>query len=79
MEWMHSVCSLDRCALRREKGDYEQLGELIHIYFLICRFRNECKAGGKKLMVWTVNSPDQMMEVCLNRLNYFCLLNDLNL
>jgi len=26
------------------------------------RFRKECQAAGKKLMVWTVNSPDQMME-----------------
>jgi len=26
------------------------------------RFRKECKAAGRKLMVWTVNSPDQMME-----------------
>ena len=27
------------------------------------RFRNECKAAGKKLMVWTVNDPREMMEV----------------
>ncbi|KAJ6515363.1 PLC-like phosphodiesterase, partial [Mycena sanguinolenta] len=26
------------------------------------RFRQECKAGGKKIMVWTVNEPNQMME-----------------
>ncbi|KAI0053665.1 PLC-like phosphodiesterase [Auriscalpium vulgare] len=26
------------------------------------RFRKECKAAGKKLMVWTVNEPAQMME-----------------
>ncbi|KAJ7368882.1 PLC-like phosphodiesterase [Mycena olivaceomarginata] len=26
------------------------------------RFRQECKAGGKKVMVWTVNDPDHMME-----------------
>ncbi|KAJ7771079.1 PLC-like phosphodiesterase [Mycena maculata] len=26
------------------------------------RFRKECKAGGKKVMVWTVNEPDHMME-----------------
>ncbi|KAJ7228185.1 PLC-like phosphodiesterase [Mycena pura] len=26
------------------------------------RFRQECKAGGKKLMVWTVNEPHHMME-----------------
>ncbi|KAG5648717.1 hypothetical protein DXG03_000064 [Asterophora parasitica] len=26
------------------------------------RFRVECKAAGKKLMVWTVNKPDHMME-----------------
>ncbi|KAJ7682243.1 PLC-like phosphodiesterase [Mycena polygramma] len=26
------------------------------------RFRQECKAGGKKVMVWTVNEPDHMME-----------------
>lgn len=26
------------------------------------RFRKECKAAGKKLMVWTVNDPRQMME-----------------
>ncbi|KAH7931333.1 PLC-like phosphodiesterase [Leucogyrophana mollusca] len=26
------------------------------------RFRNECKAAGKKIMVWTVNEPEQMME-----------------
>lgn len=23
----------------------------------------ECKSGGKRLMVWTVNHPDHMMEV----------------
>ena len=27
------------------------------------RFRQECKAAGKKLMVWTVNKPEHMMEV----------------
>ncbi|KAF8843114.1 PLC-like phosphodiesterase [Paxillus ammoniavirescens] len=26
------------------------------------RFRNECKAAGKKIMVWTVNEPEHMME-----------------
>ncbi|KIP10348.1 hypothetical protein PHLGIDRAFT_33894 [Phlebiopsis gigantea 11061_1 CR5-6] len=26
------------------------------------KFRNECKAGGKNLMVWTVNDPACMME-----------------
>ncbi|KAJ7246606.1 PLC-like phosphodiesterase [Mycena haematopus] len=26
------------------------------------RFRQECKASGKKIMVWTVNDPNQMME-----------------
>ncbi|KAJ7129188.1 PLC-like phosphodiesterase [Mycena epipterygia] len=26
------------------------------------RFRKECKEGGKKVMVWTVNDPDHMME-----------------
>jgi phosphatidylglycerol phospholipase C len=29
----------------------------------IFRFRMECKAAGKKLLVWTVNEPDHMMEV----------------
>ena len=29
------------------------------------RFRAECKSSGKSLMVWTVNDPDHMMEVCL--------------
>ncbi|KAG7097464.1 hypothetical protein E1B28_004808 [Marasmius oreades] len=27
------------------------------------RFRKDCRAAGKKLMVWTVNEPHQMMEV----------------
>lgn len=27
------------------------------------RFRKECKAAGKQLIVWTVNAPEQMMEV----------------
>lgn len=27
------------------------------------RFRSDCKAAGKKIMVWTVNDPKQMMEV----------------
>ncbi|KAL0576169.1 hypothetical protein V5O48_005810 [Marasmius crinis-equi] len=27
------------------------------------RFRKDCKAAGKKLMIWTVNEPQQMMEV----------------
>jgi glycerophosphoryl diester phosphodiesterase len=26
------------------------------------KFRQECKAGGKGVMVWTVNEPDHMME-----------------
>ncbi|KAF9226724.1 PLC-like phosphodiesterase [Gyrodon lividus] len=26
------------------------------------RFRNDCKAAGKKIMVWTVNEPEHMME-----------------
>lgn len=26
------------------------------------RFREECKAAGKKIMVWTVNDPEQMVE-----------------
>ncbi|KAJ8502487.1 hypothetical protein ONZ45_g11703 [Pleurotus djamor] len=26
------------------------------------KFRKECKAAGKQLMVWTVNEPDHMME-----------------
>jgi len=26
------------------------------------KFIMECKTGGKKLMVWTVNHPDHMME-----------------
>ncbi|KAF9000215.1 PLC-like phosphodiesterase [Cyathus striatus] len=26
------------------------------------KFRKECKAAGKNLMVWTVNQPDHMME-----------------
>ncbi|KAG2042152.1 PLC-like phosphodiesterase [Suillus americanus] len=26
------------------------------------KFRNECKAAGKKIMVWTVNEPEHMME-----------------
>lgn len=30
----------------------------------LARFRLECKAAGKNLMVWTVNKPDHMMEVC---------------
>ncbi|KAF5387680.1 hypothetical protein D9615_000752 [Tricholomella constricta] len=30
------------------------------------RFRMECKAAGKKLMVWTVNKPDHMMEARLS-------------
>lgn len=25
-------------------------------------FREECKAAGKRLMVWTVNKPEHMME-----------------
>jgi hypothetical protein len=28
------------------------------------RFREECKAAGKSIMVWTVNEPAHMMEVC---------------
>ncbi|EIW76202.1 PLC-like phosphodiesterase [Coniophora puteana RWD-64-598 SS2] len=27
------------------------------------KFRAECKAAGKKIMVWTVNEPEHMMEV----------------
>ncbi|KAG1783022.1 PLC-like phosphodiesterase [Suillus placidus] len=26
------------------------------------KFRNQCKAAGKKIMVWTVNEPEHMME-----------------
>jgi hypothetical protein len=31
---------------------------------LFHRFRMDCKAAGKKVMVWTVNDPERMMEVC---------------
>jgi phosphatidylglycerol phospholipase C len=27
------------------------------------RFRNECRKAGKKVMVWTVNKREEMMEV----------------
>jgi phosphatidylglycerol phospholipase C len=27
------------------------------------KFIQECKGGGKKVMVWTVNKPEEMMEV----------------
>lgn len=33
------------------------------IVFPFLRFRQECKDAGKKLMVWTVNKPEHMMEV----------------
>lgn len=45
------------------------------------RFRSECKAAGKNLMVWTVNRPEHMMEVrllCISnadnslRCGFFC-------
>jgi len=32
------------------------------------KFRKECKAGGKQLMVWTVNEPTHMMEAVRWRL-----------
>jgi hypothetical protein len=32
---------------------------------VFARFRLECKKAGKKLMVWTVNDPYQMMEVSM--------------
>ena len=32
------------------------------LLMMIHRFRGECKAGGKQLMVWTVNQPQHMME-----------------
>ena len=32
------------------------------IKFEMFRFRAECKAAGKQIMVWTVNDPAQMME-----------------
>lgn len=41
--------------------DYPKRAD-VDISFL--RFRQECKAGGKQLMVWTVNEPSHMMEVC---------------
>ena len=28
----------------------------------VARFRQECKAAGKQIMVWTVNDPACMME-----------------
>ena len=28
-----------------------------------CRFREECKRAGKKLIVWTLNRPEEMIEV----------------
>ena len=40
---------------------------LVAVREIMCsrRFRAECKTSGKSLMVWTVNDPDQMMEVRL--------------
>ena len=33
-------------------------------------FRQECRAAGKKLMIWTVNEPEYMMEVGARRLAF---------
>ncbi|KAF9067674.1 PLC-like phosphodiesterase [Rhodocollybia butyracea] len=38
------------------------------------RFRRECKDAGKKLMVWTVNDPEHMMEAV--RWGVDCILTD---
>ncbi|KAE9407234.1 PLC-like phosphodiesterase [Gymnopus androsaceus JB14] len=38
------------------------------------KFRQECKAAGKKLMVWTVNKPEHMMEAV--RWEVDCILTD---
>jgi hypothetical protein len=31
------------------------------------RFMKECKQAGKQLIVWTVNRPEHMMEVCMSQ------------
>ncbi|KAK7470131.1 hypothetical protein VKT23_001571 [Stygiomarasmius scandens] len=38
------------------------------------KFRTECKEAGKKLMVWTVNKPEEMMEAV--RWGVDCILTD---
>ena len=46
-----------------QKYVYQLVWLLVLDYVLYYRFRAECKSSGKKLMVWTVNDPDHMMEV----------------
>ena len=47
-----------RCALRgRVRGRAHGCG--------LCRFIADCKNAGKKVMVWTVNEPEQMIEVSM--------------
>ena len=48
-------------------ADGERYVSFVHTYVFKLtiasnRFRNECKAAGKSLMVWTVNDPACMME-----------------
>ena len=31
------------------------------------KFRKDCRAAGKKVMAWTVNDPEHMVEVCALR------------
>ena len=39
-------------------------------------FRQECRAAGKKLMVWTVNEPEHMMEVSGRCLTFWSSMID---
>lgn len=52
---------------------------LIHTQVLFNRFKKECKAAGKSVMVWTVNEPMHLMEVrhsqspsCVGVLTFSC-------
>jgi len=47
-------------------------------WFLISvayRFRRECKNADKNLMVWTVNEPEQMMEVLGLKASFHVCMN----
>lgn len=63
---------------KREYKCFRSVNEMTHSCILY-RFIKECKQGGKKISVWTVNEPDHMAEVnghlctaITHDLNFFC-------
>jgi len=47
-----------------ERYEADMSSSMVLTILSVNRFRKECKNAGKNVLVWTVNVPDHMMEVC---------------